>query len=342
MEDSDIQIAKGTRRWDQDGTLMGRSEFVQVCERNGQMVTPTGTALTAGMVPGAQHIDDSSLKHHCASSSSNNNTFYEDADDAACEAWSDSGTGISAEGGPEVEHDLLDQFDYAGCWHNGTVDEGYEAHPDGTYQGQDNAEGASMDENASVLTTGSIDTGGLHTDMVLVTKGSMVVADSEYLEVRVGNSSISRKTRGDSDSEDVQRSYAVDHVMLIKSADGVAGTRAQKRMAQKKAARKKKQGQDGASMEGLLGSHSAIEGTTRTIPVSSGKILGHAGCLSGEMDTSADSGVGGQDQAGMFGGCSSHLSKYHLRNHLNSLARKRRWEAKILRDSAVESELPDV
>ncbi len=68
----------------------------------------------------------------------------------------------NVEGGPEVQHDLLDQFEYAGCRHNDIVDEGYEARPNGTYQGQDNAERASMEENASVWTTGSIDTGGLH------------------------------------------------------------------------------------------------------------------------------------------------------------------------------------
>lgn len=48
-----------------------------------------------------------------------------------------------------------------------------------------------------------------------------------------------------------------------------------------------------------MGTHSAMEGSTSKILVSSSNILGHAEGLSGLIDTTADGGIVKQDQAGM-------------------------------------------
>ena len=101
VEGTGYQAFKAVKEWEHGSSLLRQSDW--------QLASHIDTALDDGTAAGAQYIDVCSLRNNSGSNSSSINTVHEDADDTVWEVWSNSDSGISAQGGPEVEQEVFDQ-----------------------------------------------------------------------------------------------------------------------------------------------------------------------------------------------------------------------------------------
>jgi hypothetical protein len=243
------------------------------------------------------------LINNSGSNSSSINTVHEDADDAVWEVWSNSDSGISAQGGPEVEQEVFDaqsspeisKSSYVGITTNddGDAEERHAAW---------NSDGEWSDAkiNGSSRMTAQEDVAGASAEQEPVLESDQLVETGA--STRPNNNARKR--------------HRLQERKQLEAANSVSGGGLRIKMQER-------------------------ANTNVKLYDSSADMLGHAGGRSGEMDKSGR-GMG-QDQAGVLELDSSvRCENRYLKNRGKSLAKKQKWVAGLAGDRAGETEPTDV